>query len=82
METRQTKLGFALDPGEIAERRNMLGLVVLRLHGMDLGDGALFARELLLWIFNVRLFQLPFIIFWEFIIYFWLYLLIKVYDIF
>ena len=31
----------------------MLGLVVLRLHGMDLGDGALFARELLLWIFNV-----------------------------
>ncbi len=53
LNTRQTKLGFALDPGDIAERRNMLGLVVLRLHGLELGDGALFARELLLWVFNV-----------------------------
>jgi len=49
----QSKLGFAMDPGEITDRRDTIGLVALRLHGMGLDNIVLAARDLLLWIFNV-----------------------------
>ena len=48
----QTKMGFAMDAGEVAERRNMLGLAVLRLHGIDPSLDPLRLRELLMWVFN------------------------------